>query len=343
VRRMFGVVVLAAAAGIFFPAAAVAATALPTSQVPQRFGVRLVDVPVSEAGNPRALRYIIDFLHPGTVIRRRILIVNQESRPSTFLVYPDAAMIEKGAFIGDAGATRSELTTWITVQHAHVTLAPGASAFDLVTIKVPRIATKGEHYGVIWVQQSSHEHSRRGFGVIEVNRVGIRIYLAIGRGGVPPTRWTVGSIIGHRTQKGRQYLSADVDNTGGRAIDVTGTLRLSGGPGGVSAGPFQMSQTFTLAPGQSIDVTFPVPRALPVGPWLASIKTVSGLNVVKAASTIKFDNHLVRTTFLGLGSSIWVSGVIALLLLCVMGFWITRRASAPRGVRPMPAHALRAR
>ncbi|HEY4991304.1 MAG TPA: hypothetical protein VII33_04395, partial [Nakamurella sp.] len=79
VRRMPGMIMMAAVAGMLFPATALAATQLVSPPGPQKFGVRLVDVPVSEAHNPRGLRYIIDFLRPGTVIHRRIFIANEES------------------------------------------------------------------------------------------------------------------------------------------------------------------------------------------------------------------------------------------------------------------------
>ena len=128
--------------------------------------------------------------------------------------------------------------------------------------------------------------------------------------------------------KGRQYVSADIDDTGGRAIDLSGTVRLSHGPGGVSAGPFGVSQIFTLAPGQSIAITFPVPRMLPIGPWLASLRTVSGLNVQQATATIKFDNRAVATGLLGESSLIWLSGLAALLLLGGFAFWRARRSAA---------------
>jgi len=109
--------------------------------------------------------------------------VNQEARTARFTVYPDSAQIAGGLFTGDAGQTRSELTQWIRVQHPVVTLRPGASATDMVTVKVPPAATRGEHYGVIWVQQAGHARADGGFGVNEVSRVGIRVYLAVGRGG----------------------------------------------------------------------------------------------------------------------------------------------------------------
>ena len=64
-RRLLGVLLLALAAGTLIPAASAMAGANPVKPSPQRFGVRLVDVPVSEAHNPRGLRYIIDYLAPG--------------------------------------------------------------------------------------------------------------------------------------------------------------------------------------------------------------------------------------------------------------------------------------
>jgi hypothetical protein len=58
-----------------------------------------------------------------------------------FTVYPDAAHIANGLSTGYAGETQNELTNWISVQHPAVTLAPGASALDTITIKVPAGAT----------------------------------------------------------------------------------------------------------------------------------------------------------------------------------------------------------
>src|ERR1700761_5137159 len=141
---------------IVSPVARAATSSSPSATAPPgSFGVRLVDVPVSEADNPRALRYIIDYLPTDTVIHRRIFIANGEARAARFTVYADAAFISDGRFAGYAGATRNELTTWISVQHPTVTLAAGASVTDMITIRVPPGATRGEHYGVIWVQQKA--------------------------------------------------------------------------------------------------------------------------------------------------------------------------------------------
>jgi len=145
-RRAIGALALAAAG--LAPAAGAAAASpdggpTATASAPPaalrflHFGDRLVDVPVDEANNPRAYQYVIDFLPTGSVIHRRIMIINEEHRTATFTVYPAAARIASGMFIGETGRASNELTGWISVQHSSVTLGPEESAMDLVTIRYP--------------------------------------------------------------------------------------------------------------------------------------------------------------------------------------------------------------
>jgi hypothetical protein len=308
-------IMLAAVAGISIPATATLAATMPHIKPnAQRFGARIVDVPVSEANNPRAYEYIVDYLPSNTTIHRRIMIVNDERQTAHFTVYSDAAQISRGLFIGDAGATRSELTGWISVQHPVLTMRPESSTMDMVTIKVPRTATRGEHYGVIWVQQVAHLRTATGLGINEISRVGIRIYLAVGRGGVPPTAFSVTSINGQRTAGGQPSVLVHVRNTGGRAVDLHGILRLTGGPGGTRAGPFPSQQVVTLAPGQSWTMTFAPTDGLPNGPWLASVTLVSGLTTRTATATIQFSR--AGGFLMGLPLVVWGAGV--LLAVCVI-------------------------
>ena len=297
------------------------------------FGVRLVDVPVSEEGNSRALRYIIDYLPTGSVIHRRILIANGEARTAHLTVYADAAYISDGLFIGYAGATPNELTRWVSVQHRAVTLAPGASVTDMITIRVPRGATRGEHYGVIWVQQSAKIRARGPeFGVTEVNRVGIRLYLAVGRGGAPPTSFDITSITGRLTTVGQPVIVAHVNNTGGRAIDLSGSVRLTGGPGRTSAGPFPVQRIVTLAPGQSWNMTFAAPKSLPEGAWRATVTLKSGLTTATATTTIRFTTTVVAQAALSEMQLIWLAlgGLVAVLLIAMGWYaWQHRRRQMP--------------
>jgi hypothetical protein len=324
VRRSISAIALLLAAGILSPAASAAAqarlTAPPGSQ--GSFGVRLVDVPASEADDPRALRYIIDYLPVGTVIHRRILILNQEVRTARFSVYPDAARITGGEFIGYAGATRNALTTWISVQHPTVTLPPGASATDMITIRVPRDATRGELYGVIWVQQTARAITSRDLRLTEVFRVGIRVYLAVGRGGAPPTSFAITSITVRRSTAAQPVIVAHVNNTGGRAVDLSGSIALAGGPGHTFAEPFPAQRIVTLAPGQSGNMTFAPPKDLPYGSWRARVTLVSGITTATATAIIQFSAAQA-----GLSGMRWIwagLGGLVLLLVVVMARYALR-------------------
>jgi hypothetical protein len=305
--------------------AATSARLSATPGSPGKFGVRLADVPVAQAGNPRALEYIVDYLPTGTVIHRRILIMNEEPQTARFFVYPAAAHITGGQFTGYSGAARSELTTWVNVQYPVVTLAPGASVMDMVTIKVPLGATRGEHYGVIWVQQRASTQTRSRFAVIEVSRVGIRMYVAVGRGGAPPTSFDIASITGRWSPAGQPVIVAHVNNTGGRALDLNGTARLADGPGNTSSGPLHARKIVTLAPGQSGNVTFAAPRSLPQGFWRATVTLVSGLTTARATTTILLAERVAAqagmsdTQRIGLGLAVLVP-----VLVVVIG-WYARR------------------
>jgi hypothetical protein len=330
-RRLVGTVMLAVMAGTVTPAAVAVAAMKPQTKPGQGFGVRLVDVPVVEANDPRGLRYIVDDLPTGTSIHRRIMVMNFEKRTGHFTVYPDAAQIGHELFIGAAGDTRSELTSWISVQHPVVTVRPGASVLDMVTIKVPPGATRGEHYGVIWVQQSALARTANGvFGVNEVTRVGIRIYLAVGRGGALPTNFAITSITGHRSASGQPSILVHVENTGGRAVDLTGTARLTDGPGNSSAGPFPARQIITLAPGQSGNMSFTPAKSLPNGPWRAKVNLVSGFTTGTATQTIQF-GALVAS---GLGVMAWAGIAFGVVLVLTVALILARRARRRRRVQP---------
>jgi hypothetical protein len=203
---------------------------------------------------------------------------------------------------------------------------------DTVTIKVPRGATRGEHYGVIWVQQTAHVRVTQGFGINDVARVGIRVYLAVGRGGAPPTNFTIASVTGHRSAAGRPAILVHVENTGGRAVDLNGTVRLSDGPGNSGAGPFRAQQIITLAPGQSGTMTFVPPKSVPNGPWKARVTLVSGLTTRAATASVQFVPLVASHPGLSLMAWLGVSLAAAVAVVAVVAFITARRVARRRRV-----------
>ena len=101
---------------------------------------------------------------------------------------------------------------------------------------------------------------------LQVSRVGIRLYLSVGPGGSPAADFTIDSLTAVRSPDGQPMVLATVHNTGGRALDMSGTLELSDGPGGLSAGPFPATLGTTLGIGDTEPVTIALDEADPHRP-----------------------------------------------------------------------------
>jgi hypothetical protein len=249
-------------------------------------GLRLLDVPTAAKLDPRARIYIVDHLAPGTVIHRRIEIANTTASGARVALYPAAASLGKGSFLGAAGHARNELSTWTRVRPGRMRIAAGQHVKAVVTITVPRDAAPGERYGVVWAEVRSAAPATGG--ITQVNRVGIRLYLSVGPGGAPAAGFKIEALTATRSGDGQPTVIATVHNTGGRALDMSGTLRLADGPGGLKAGPFPANLGTTLAIGATEPVTIILDKRLPAGPWKARVDLRSGLVQSHAQATITF-------------------------------------------------------
>jgi hypothetical protein len=127
-----------------------------------------------------------------------------------------------------------------------------------------------------------------GGGITAVNRVGVRIYLSVGEGGEPASDFAITSFEARREADGKPSVAATVHNTGGRALDLSGELTLSNGPGGLSAGPFEARLGTTLGIAQTEPVTVVLDRAIPTGSWDARIVLRSGTTEREATAKIMF-------------------------------------------------------
>jgi hypothetical protein len=267
-------------------ATAVSAATPPNSNRNGGIGIRLLDAPVSRRDDPRAHVYIIDFLAPGTIISRHVEVSNTTTVPQSIQVYAAAADLRNATFAFADGSTPNELTRWISLDRTALTLPPRGRADVAVTIRVPAAASSGERYAVIWAQAVAPPTGSANIG--SINRVGVRIYLDIGPGGEPPSDFRIVSITPGRTPHGEPEVFARVRNTGGRAVDLSGWLTLSNGPGSLSAGPFAVAGGTTLAPGEVARATVVLDRRLPNGPWHAHLVLASGLLQRTADADITF-------------------------------------------------------
>ena len=292
-----------------------------------QFGIKLLQAPASEAGDPRADIYIIDHLNPGADISRNFQVSNTGSNTITLSLYPAAAAVSGGTFKFAAGHTQNEMTTWVHLNKSTVTLAPHTAATVTATVDVPKDATAGNDDGVIWAEQDA-----KGPGNVNlVSRVGIRMYLNIGPGGAPAAGFTVGTPTTSSGPNGTHLVSVPVNNTGGRAVDVRGSMSLTNGPGGLQAGPFNPQSMDTLAPGQSHPVTFALSSKLPEGPWQATFTFKSDLITKTEKVTLNLASGPATTAKSRKNFPIVpVAGGIGLFLILAVGaFFILRHRRTP--------------
>jgi hypothetical protein len=309
-------------------------------------GIRLADIPWDSRDDPLTGPYIVDRLAPGATVRRRVEISNSTRSTATVAVYPAAAALPQGRFAFAEGRTRNELSSWTAVNRKVVSVPPGTRLFKTLTIAVPKTASLGERYAVLWAEVSAPAAATGG--VTLVNRVGVRMYISVGPGGGQPSNFAIGSLSAERSETGAPLVVAVVHNTGGQTLDIAGDLILSDGPGGLRAGPFAVELESALTPSSSESATVRLDTRLPRGPWRAEIRLRSGLVQRTAERTITFpvivgaakpapaDGGAETGPMIVAG----VFGILALLALA-LAVWLIRRAPRGRGGGVGPAVPIR--
>jgi hypothetical protein len=276
----------AAITGLLLLAALTVLGAPATAQDPPApgLGLGLLEVPSALASDPRAQVYVIDHVNPGATLERRLAVSNGTNEPMRVALYGTAADVANGWVVAD-GRGGNDLAEWITVEPDEVTVPPRDRVEVTATIRVPWDAGGGERYAAILAEGPPQP----GANVAIVPRVGVRVYLSVaGDGPAPVTDFAISTLQAGRSDDGAPFVLIGVDNTGDRAIDVSGELTLTEGPGSLTAGPFPVSLPATIGPGGAGELVVPLDPSLPAGPWRARVELRSGLVVREAEATLSF-------------------------------------------------------
>lgn len=150
---------------------------MPTSVSHAGIGIRIIQIPGTVQANPQSAIYIVDRLLPSSVVSQRIEVSNSTNAPMSVLLYPSAATNVNGVFSLSSGETTNDLTSWTTIAPASGVIAAHGTMVATVTITVPAEVTSGEQFGVIWAAAQAPMNSA---GIVNVSRVGIRMYDPIG-------------------------------------------------------------------------------------------------------------------------------------------------------------------
>ncbi|MEU4570246.1 hypothetical protein [Micromonospora sp. NPDC023956] len=312
------------------PAVAVREQRPTTEEDPTGIDIRLLDIPAKRVDDPRARVYIVDHVNPGTTIHRRLEVRNTTADPQKIELYAGAASIEGNAFTVPDGRTGNELSGWVSLETATLELAPGDRKPVGIEIAVPAPASRGERYGAIWAQVTSP--TKQGGNVIQVHRVGVRLYLDVGPGGEPPTDFRIEGVAAEPGTGEFPVVTAQVTNTGERALDMTGSLTLA--KEAVLAGPFKVTNGVTILPGQSGQVRVEVNQSLPAGVWDVNLALASG--TVERTAKGRITLPIVANMTMESDSPGWLvyslgAGVALLVLLALVVWYLARRQRARFG------------
>ncbi|MEU9048552.1 MULTISPECIES: peptidase [unclassified Kitasatospora] len=331
----------------------------PPPTVEGSIGLKLLDAPRDREADPRALTYVVDHLAPGSVIHRRLLVTNTSDVAQHVDLYAGSAAVNSGTFTVDADRTPNELTTWVSVDDCvsdadvsskatdcgtsgtRPSTPPSTAVRDVpahgtavvrISVRVPSNASAGERYAVLWAQVAGH--AGPAGNVRLVNRVGVRFYLDVGPGGEPPSDFRIEGLTPGRAPDGTPKLVAKVHNTGKRALDLTGSMSMTDGPGSLSAGPYAVNLGTTLGIDQTEPVTVPLDRQLPNGPWKVHLTLASGLVQHTATATITFpggsqaEASVTPDTADSLAMTPGMAAAVSAVCLLAAGGWMVRRRRA---------------
>ena len=314
------------------------------AQEPEGFGIRLLEVPADRADDPRANSYVIDHVSPATTIERAFEVINGDNLPASVQMYAAEARLEGDAFVPASGRQQNDLASWITVDPAEIDMQPFGRVQASLRIDVPPDAPEGEHYAVVLAERAAPDEVPAGeVGVAA--RVGIRVYLSVGPGGEPPTDFQITEFTALTREDGVRVVRSEVTNTGGRALDFAGELDLSDGPGGLNAGPYEVTPGTTLAPGGVVEMDVVLDSEIPGGPWQATLLLTSGRLERRATAELLFPDEPGTAAdpqpVIGVqdeGGPLWVLLLIAaaLLVALVIFVWMRRRGERPKDTDAVP-------
>lgn len=250
---------------------------------PPGLGIRLLEAPEERRDDPRARTTVVDHVAPGSTFTREISASNGTDKPMPVTFYVRPATIENGSFT-ILEQEDAPIVDFVTLSPAQGVIPPGGRLKATARFAVPATATEDEYYGVLLVERPGDP----GAGVSLAARAGIAVYLSVGPGGEPKSDFSITTLTASRTEQGAPVVTASVTNKGGRALSISGDLRLIDGPGGLSAGPFPAELGTVLGVGQTGPVRVELDKALPAGPWLAQLTLRSGTVERAVEATITF-------------------------------------------------------
>ncbi|RFA07176.1 DUF916 domain-containing protein [Subtercola boreus] len=268
---------------------------------------------------------------PGASVADALVVANHGDTAVDLEVYAaDGYTTESGQFdLVVAGTESVGVGAWVAGGTDHITVAPGETTEFPFTLAVPANATPGDYSGGI-VTSLTQPGAENGISVDR--RLGIKITLRVG-GDLAPALAVENM---HVDWNGGLNPFAGGDATIGYTLHNTGNAVLSAQQSASVAGPFgwfgasagALDAPPQLLPGESWNVSVPVP-GVPASFWLGASASIVPVVIDASGSTTDLDPVTASAS----GWAVpWMLLLIILVLaaLIVLGVRLRRRRAASR-------------
>jgi hypothetical protein len=233
--------------------------------------------PSNAQGPDRRSAFRYNNLKAGTVVSDYVSITNFSKFPVTFQLYATDAFTTSNGSLGmlAADAKPTDVGSWVKLSKTTIRLAPSERANEPFTLRIPGIASPGDHTGGIIAAVAVTTAGPNGANVKVDRRLAVPIFLRVS--GALHSQLTVESLnVGGYTGNvnpfggGRSSVAYTIHNTGNVRLNVGQSVAING-PFGLTVGSASPKPLSDLLPGQSVRVTKAVPGVFPAGPLTVHI------------------------------------------------------------------------
>jgi hypothetical protein len=238
-------------------------------------------LPATAAG-PDHSRNLFSYgvVKPGSTVVDHVEIVNRGKQSAAFSLYATDAIgttLQDALLLEPPGTKSTDIGAWVTFPGGATQLSTviprGKAIIETFSVRVPPLATPGDHTGAIVAAVGIPGKNRAGLAIVQNYRIAVPMELRVP--GALHASVQVQSISTGFSDplnpfgNGSATLSYSVANTGN--VRETGTQQVT------VTGPFGQSSTIrppklpTILPGDSVRVSVSVPGLYPAGPMNAKV------------------------------------------------------------------------
>jgi hypothetical protein len=217
---------------------------------------------------------------PGSTVVDHVEIVNRGKQSAAFSLYATDAVgttLQDALLLEPPGTKPTDIGAWVTFPGGATQLSTviprGKAIIETFSVRVPRLATPGDHTGAIVAAVGIPGKNRAGLAIVQNYRIAVPMELRVP--GALHASVQVQSISTGFSDplnpfgNGSATISYSVANTGN--VREAGTQQLT------VTGPFGQSSTIrppklpTILPGAAVRVSVSVPGLYPAGPMNAKV------------------------------------------------------------------------